>query len=411
MQNVSRRTNWLFLSLLCALQAVALPAFADAPPGSGNAPGETRPEAPSENGSPTEPQETSSSEPPSEGYDFDADTDPAALTDFRKTLDGHGTWEEDPTYGLVWVPDANEVGSDFAPYASGGHWGLGDGGEWLWVSDYDWGWATFHYGRWARIGERRWGWIPGRVYAPAWVVWRTGYYDDYYVGWAPMPPVWYWRGGFAARLGFRPPVPFFFCASQHIFAPRVFSHIVPAARVGAVAVRTQPYVAASGAVGGGYHPLASIRNPSLAAAHVPINGLPVQRSFPDARATAFARTASISVRSRGLGLSYSAAPGRYPSQAFDRARPVLGATGGVGSYPSYRSASPSFPGPSSGSVTHPGSRSIPSYGGRTFTPPSGSMSRSFAPSPAFRGGSTFRSGGSSFHSAPSFRGGGGARHR
>ncbi len=400
MQNVSRRRNWLFLSLLSALQAIVSPAFADAPPGGGSAPAEMQPATPSENRSPTDQQATSSAEPPSEGYDIDADTDPAALTDFRQTLDGHGTWEQDPTYGLVWVPDGNEVGPDFAPYASGGHWGLGDGGEWLWVSDYDWGWATFHYGRWARIGERRWGWIPGRVYAPAWVVWRTGYYDDYYVGWAPMPPVWYWRGGFAARLGFQPRVPFFFCSSQHIFAPRVFSHIVPPSRVGAIAVRTQPYVAAGGAVGGGYHPLAVTRNPTLAAAHVSVNGLPAQRSIADPRATAFARTTAPSVRSGGLGLSYSAAAsGRYSAQAFDRARPAY----------------PSTPRASSGYVTNPGYRSIPSYGGRSFTSPSGSMSRSFgsfAPSPAFRGGSSFRSGGSSFHSAPSFRGGGGgARHR
>jgi len=383
MQNMSRRTNWLRSSVLVAiLQASVSPAFADAPPAS-------EPAAPVENASPTGPQGTSPPEPTREGYDIDTDTDPSALTDFRQALDAHGTWEEDPTYGFVWVPDANEVGADFAPYASGGHWGLGDGGDWLWVSDYDWGWATFHYGRWARIGERRWGWIPGRVYAPAWVVWRTGYYDDYYVGWAPMPPAWYWRGGFAVRLGFRPRVPFFFCASQHIFAPRVFSHVVPPSRVGAIAVRTQPYVAASAAVGGGYHPLAATRSPSLAAAHVPVNGMPAQRSFPDARATAFARTG---------------APGF-------RERPALSGRVGVSGYPSYRSGYPPTLGASSGYLRNPGYRSTPSYGGRPFTPPSSSMSRSFAPSPTFRGGSSFRSSGSSFHSAPSFRGGGGARHR
>src|SRR5882724_10198353 len=191
MQNMSRRPSWLARSLLVAvLQAVASPAFADAPEGSGPAaPSQVQPAAPRDQEPSTDPQGAPAAEPPADGYDVDTDTDPSALTDFRQALDGHGTWEEDPTYGLVWVPDAREVGQDFAPYASGGHWGLGDGGEWLWVSDYDWGWATFHYGRWARMGERRWGWIPGRAYAPAWVVWRTGYYDDYYVGWAPMPPV------------------------------------------------------------------------------------------------------------------------------------------------------------------------------------------------------------------------------
>ena len=32
------------------------------------------------------------------------DTDPSALTDFHQTLDSHGTWVDDPTYGTVWVP-------------------------------------------------------------------------------------------------------------------------------------------------------------------------------------------------------------------------------------------------------------------------------------------------------------------
>jgi hypothetical protein len=396
MKNLSRRVAWL--SLVAVLQALASPAFAQTPPPSTPAP-------PVENESPSEPPQTSSPAPTGEGYDIDSDTDPSALTDFRQTLDAHGTWEEDPTYGLVWVPDANEVGADFAPYVTGGHWGLGDGGEWIWVSDYDWGWAPFHYGRWARIGERRWGWIPGRVYAPAWVVWRTGYYDDYYVGWAPMPPAWYWRGGFAVRLGFRPPVPFFFCSSQHIFAPHLFSHVVAPSRVGAIAVRTQPYVAANPGVAGGYHSLAATRSPSLAAAHVPITGMPVQRSFPDARATAFARTAPLTVRSSGgLGLSHSPA-------ATDRYGALPGRVG-ASSYPAYRSGHPSTFGASSGYAASPGYRSAPSFGGRAFTSPPGSMSRSFGPSPAFRGGSSFRSGGSSFHSAPSFRGGGGgARHR
>jgi len=175
----------------------------------------------------------------------------------------------------------------------------------------------------------------------------------------------------------------------------VLSHIVPASRVGAIAVRTQPYVGASAGVGGGYHALAASRSPSLVAAHVPINGLPAQRSFPDRRATAFSRTEALSVRGGG-----------------GRSRPALPERAGVSSYLGYRSAYPSTFGASSGYVTSPGYRSVPSYGGRAFASPSGSMSRSFAPSPAFRGGSSFRSGGSSFHSAPSFHGGGGgARHR
>ncbi|HEY3594149.1 MAG TPA: DUF6600 domain-containing protein, partial [Polyangiaceae bacterium] len=116
-------------------------------------------------------------------YDPATETDPAALSDFHDTLAPYGSWGDDSTYGTVWVPNAGVVGSDFAPYVTNGHWGLGSEGSWVWMSDFNWGWAPFHYGRWVWIGGRGWGWIPGRVYAPAWVVWQTGYYDDYYLGW------------------------------------------------------------------------------------------------------------------------------------------------------------------------------------------------------------------------------------
>src|SRR5580700_1595728 len=44
------------------------------------------------------------------------DTDPSSLTDFHSTLDPHGQWVEDPTYGTVWSPNRAEVGADFSPY-------------------------------------------------------------------------------------------------------------------------------------------------------------------------------------------------------------------------------------------------------------------------------------------------------
>jgi len=42
------------------------------------------------------------------------DTDPSSLTEFHSTLDPYGTWTEDPTYGTVWTPSRDAVGSDFA---------------------------------------------------------------------------------------------------------------------------------------------------------------------------------------------------------------------------------------------------------------------------------------------------------
>ncbi|HLV21835.1 MAG TPA: hypothetical protein VKZ49_13165, partial [Polyangiaceae bacterium] len=48
------------------------------------------------------------------------DTDPSALTEFRPALDPYGDWVQHPTYGLVWVPRQDVVGSDFAPYVTSG---------------------------------------------------------------------------------------------------------------------------------------------------------------------------------------------------------------------------------------------------------------------------------------------------
>jgi hypothetical protein len=167
--------------------------------------------------------------PPEEGApmevapspDVYADTDPSALTGFNGSLQGHGTWVDDDQYGTVWVPSSDEVGPDFIPYVSAGHWVYGT--DYVWVSDYPWGWVTFHYGRWILSRGRRWVWIPGREYADAWVVWRAG---DEYVGWAPAPPTWIWRGGVAVALGFAAPVSYVFCPDREIFAPHVRERVV-----------------------------------------------------------------------------------------------------------------------------------------------------------------------------------------
>lgn len=177
------------------------------------------------------------------GVDDDAyaDTDPSALSDFRTPLEGHGTWSEDPTYGTVWTPSRDEVGPDFTPYVTAGHWAYDD--EWVWVSDWSWGWVPFHYGRWVLVAGRGWCWVPGRLYSGAWVVWRTG--DDGYgwVGWAPMPPVWIWRGGVAVGLGFAPPPPRFVVVPRvHVFAPSLVPHVVLGERARPILRETHPFV-------------------------------------------------------------------------------------------------------------------------------------------------------------------------
>jgi hypothetical protein len=90
-------------------------------------------------------------------------------------LDSYGDWQQDPTYGAVWLPRA--VPANWAPYRAG-HWSWIAPWGWTWVDDAPWGFAPFHYGRWAQIGPR-WCWVPGRmaarpVYAPALVAFIGG---------------------------------------------------------------------------------------------------------------------------------------------------------------------------------------------------------------------------------------------
>ncbi len=99
------------------------------------------------------------------------------------TLREHGRWVDVEGYGNCWQP--NDVGSDWRPYTRG-RWVYSEDCGYTWSSDEDFGWATYHYGRWARVRDAGWCWVPGKVWAPAWVSWRS---NDSYQGWAPLPPV------------------------------------------------------------------------------------------------------------------------------------------------------------------------------------------------------------------------------
>ncbi|MBK9264294.1 MAG: hypothetical protein IPM54_31395 [Polyangiaceae bacterium] len=252
--------------------------------------------------------------------EFDVDTDPTALTDFREPLADYGTWTDDATYGTVWLPDTEVVGADFAPYQTAGHWELDENEDWMWVSDYDWGYIPFHYGRWVWIGGRGWGWIPGRVYAPAWVTWRMTDYG--YIGWAPMAPSWYWFGGAAVNVWTTPYSAYVFCPSTYVFHRHVHTYVVRdrniIQRIGA---HSRPYraarpsVRASGAGSSGngaraYRPA----SPRVAEAKIPHDAAPQKRSKPDPRAYSYARK-STSAQARA---SYSAsrrAPGAHTTPA------------------------------------------------------------------------------------------------
>ena len=177
-----------------------------------------------------------------------ADTDPSALTEFKPSLDGHGVWVDDATYGTLWVPSEAEVGTDFVPYTTAGHWTYDDSTSWVWVSDYAWGWAPFHYGRWVHVSRHGWAWIPGRAYSGAWVTWRSGPGYDY-VGWAPTGPDWYWSNGYAVGWTYGYTPSYSYCHHHHIYGPGVSSHVVRGVAAREHERRTQPHAGANPSVG------------------------------------------------------------------------------------------------------------------------------------------------------------------
>ncbi len=106
-----------------------------------------------------------------------------SVDDFRSdpALSSNGEWIDTPEYGTVWRP-AN-VDANWQPYYAG-RWQSTTAG-WAWMSDEPFGWAVYHYGRWAYEQDAGWVWLPGSVWAPAWVSWRWG---DGYAGWCPLGP-------------------------------------------------------------------------------------------------------------------------------------------------------------------------------------------------------------------------------
>jgi len=100
---------------------------------------------------------------------------------FYDRLSPYGNWVDLNPYGYVWTP--RHMGYRWRPY-SDGHWVWTDYG-WTWIADEEWGDIPFHYGRWGWDNYIGWYWVPGTVWGPAWVTWRS---NDQYMGWAPLPP-------------------------------------------------------------------------------------------------------------------------------------------------------------------------------------------------------------------------------
>ncbi len=120
---------------------------------------------------------------------------------FYQTLSPHGRWIDMQGMGLCWQPAVAVATTGWHPYCQNGRWVWSTRG-WYWQSSYPWGWAPFHYGRWTLEPSCGWVWVPGTVWAPAWVNWR--YDDDSHLGWAPLPPGTTFMTGSGLCYGGRP---------------------------------------------------------------------------------------------------------------------------------------------------------------------------------------------------------------
>ncbi|MGA7990434.1 MAG: FecR family protein, partial [Thermoanaerobaculia bacterium] len=107
--------------------------------------------------------------------EYSYDSDAASFDDF-------GSWTYVGSLGSYgWRPN---VDPGWTPYSLG-TWRWTPSGL-TWVSYEPWGWLPYHYGSWAWDAALGWTWIPGGLYAPAWVYWT---YTPEWTGWCPAG--WY----------------------------------------------------------------------------------------------------------------------------------------------------------------------------------------------------------------------------
>jgi hypothetical protein len=103
-------------------------------------------------------------------YSYDADA---------ASFDDNGSWTYVSALGSnVWRPS---VGAEWTPYSLG-TWRWTPAGL-TWVSYEAWGWLPYHYGTWAYDTALGWYWVPGSLYAPAWVYWS---FAPEWTGWCPV---------------------------------------------------------------------------------------------------------------------------------------------------------------------------------------------------------------------------------
>jgi hypothetical protein len=94
----------------------------------------------------------------------------------------YGEWLWDDIYGYVWRPyiDNGAYPWGWQPYYYG-QW-ASYGSQMFWIPGEPWGWIPYHLGVWHWSKKIGWVWLPGSMFAPAWVTW------DFYFGYACWRP-------------------------------------------------------------------------------------------------------------------------------------------------------------------------------------------------------------------------------
>ncbi len=95
----------------------------------------------------------------------------------------YGEWIWDDYYGYIWRPFINDYRypwGDWAPYYCG-RWATA-GKQMFWVPEEPWGWVPYHLGIWQWDKKLGWVWMPGSMFAPAWVDW------EFFMGYAAWRP-------------------------------------------------------------------------------------------------------------------------------------------------------------------------------------------------------------------------------
>lgn len=123
---------------------------------------------------------------------------PKAVFYFAQTYGSRfGEWLWDDFYGYVWRPfiDNGMYPWGWQPYFYG-QW-ANAAGQMFWVPQEPWGWIPYHLGVWQWDKKHGWVWLPGSMFAPAWVTW------DFYFGYASWRPwsLYDWMYGFGSFSG------------------------------------------------------------------------------------------------------------------------------------------------------------------------------------------------------------------